>query len=238
MIKRALIVDHEKDDGELIQNILRTTGVESVVLNASADAHAYFVVEHFGLILLNLHLPPPDGLDLTREIRRPGMNQSTPIVMLSDDPDPASVSQGFEAGANFFIYKPIDHEKLTKVVRVTQGTAEHERRRFRRVPLRAKVQLKIGQVELDGETIDVSLNGLLVKAERMLSTGSTARFSLQLSPGIRPVVGLASVRRHIGKQQMGIQLDRLAPDESRRLEQFLLPLVRHDWPMEAASAGR
>jgi DNA-binding NarL/FixJ family response regulator len=34
--------------------------------------------------------------------------------MISDDQDPAEVSEGFEADANFFLYKPMLHEQLER----------------------------------------------------------------------------------------------------------------------------
>jgi hypothetical protein len=118
--------------------------------------------------------------------------------MISDDQDPGVVSEGFEAGANFFMYKPIDQSLLVKVIRVTQGVIEHERRRFRRVPLRSKVHLTSGQVDLEGET-DVSLNGLLVKADRIFLPSARAQASLYHSPGIRSIVGSGSIMRVIGR---------------------------------------
>ena len=76
----------------------------------------------------------PDGPELTRQMRDSTFNRMTPVVLISDDQRPTAVSQGFEAGASFFLYKPIDKERLLRLVRVTQASAEHERRRTRRVP--------------------------------------------------------------------------------------------------------
>jgi PilZ domain len=154
--------------------------------------------------------------------------------MMSHDQDSAAVSEGFEAGANFFLYKPIDQASLVKLIRVTKGIIEHERRRFRRVPLRSKVRLTSGHVDLEGETIDVSLNGLLVRADRIVAPGARAQVSLYLSPGIRPIMGSGSIMRVVDKNQMGIQLDRLSTSEMGRLEQFLLPIARHEWPENIA----
>jgi hypothetical protein len=48
--------------------------------------------------------------------------------MISDDQNPHAMSQGFEAGASFFLYKPIDKERLLRLVRATQGAMKHGRR--------------------------------------------------------------------------------------------------------------
>lgn len=95
---------------------------------------------------------------------------------------------------------------------------EYGRRRTRRIPLQSKVRLKCGAEELEGETVDVSLGGLLVKAGRTLPAGSLVKVSLQLSPRMRPIVGVGSVVRVLGKYQMGIQLNQLTIGESGRLQ--------------------
>ena len=49
--------------------------------------------------------------------------------------------------------------------------------------------------------------------------------AMQLSPRARPIVGVGSVARVMGGNQMGIQLDQLSAGESERLQEFLLPLI-------------
>src|SRR5882762_8895953 len=75
------------------------------------------------------------GNPATRQMRASGSNRGTPIVMISDDQRPGAVSEGFEAGASFFLYKPVDKDRLQKLVRATQATIESGMRRTRRVEL-------------------------------------------------------------------------------------------------------
>jgi CheY-like chemotaxis protein len=234
MQERALIVNDEPEICDLIRDVLRSNGMEALILTRSAAVAGHLWAEKFSIVLLDLRMISPDGIELARRIRTSGINHQTPIVMISDDQDPAAVSEGFEAGANFFMYKPIDQPRLVKLIRVTQGIMEHERRRFRRVPIRSKVRLTSGEVDWEGETIDVSLNGLLVKADHIVPPGTRAQVSLYLSPGVKPIVGSGSIMRVIGKNQMGIQLDGLSTLETQRLEQFLLPIARHEWPLNVA----
>lgn len=216
MQRRALIVDDEPTMCELIQEVLVSTGMEVVTFTRSADATGYLRDQKFDVVLLDLCMPAPDGIALAQQMRGSGFNQMTPIIMISDDQQP---------GASFFLYKPIDKGRLLKLIRATQGTIEHERRRFRRIPFHSKVQLRFDKAELEGETIDVSLNGLLVKAPHTVPVGSTVQVSLSLSPGMKPIDGRGSVKRVIGANQMGILLDRLSMAESWRFQDFLLPLI-------------
>ena len=78
---------------------------------------------------------------------------------------------------------------------------------------------------MDGETIDISLNGTLVRASRTFPVGSPVEVSLYLLAGRPPVAGLGSIMRVVEGQQMGIQLDRMPAAESGRLQEYLLPFT-------------
>jgi DNA-binding response OmpR family regulator len=153
---------------------------------------------------------------------------TTPIVLISDDQRPSALSVGFAAGASFFLYKPIDKDRLLKLVRATQGAMEHEQRRTRRVSIQSKVRFLFGKEELEGETVNVSMSGLLLQATRIAPVGASLRMSLQLSQQMKPILAAGSVVRIQGRNQMGIQLDQLTLSDSERLQEFLLPLIPTD----------
>jgi DNA-binding response OmpR family regulator len=225
MNRRALIVDDEPAMCQLMQGVLSSTGLDSLTLTKSSDATNFLRDEKFDVVLLDFCMPAPNGIALAQQARGSGFNQRTPIIMISDDPRPSAVAEGFEAGASFFLYKPIDTSRLMRLIRVTQGAIEHEKRRFRRVPVRSRVRLTSELGELDCETIDVSLNGMMVKSPRTMPRGSHVRVSLDMPDGAQPIVGNGAVMRTIGENQMGIQFNLLRTDESGRLQEFLLPLI-------------
>ena len=225
MQKRALIVDDEQATCELIEKVLSSVGIESLVLTKSTEAACVLRQGKFAIVFLDFRMAFPDGAELTRQMRDSGFNRMTPVVLISDDQRPDAMSKAFEAGASFFMYKPVDKERLLKLVRATQGAIEHERRRTRRVPLRSRVQLRMGVQEIEGETVDVSMEGLLVKASRLVPIGSSVDVSLHLTKEMKPVQGAGCVVRLPGVNQMGIHLGRLVPEESQRLQEFLLSLV-------------
>jgi|tagenome__1003787_1003787.scaffolds.fasta_scaffold20981861_2 DNA-binding response OmpR family regulator len=229
MPKRALIVDDDRDTCELIERVLNRSGIQSLVVTNSADAAALLRQRGFAIVFLDLQMPFPDGLELTRLTRDSSYNRMTPLVLISDDPRPNAMTQGFDAGASFFLYKPLDQDRLLRLVRATQGAIDHERRRTRRVPIRSRVRLRIGGQDIEGETVDVSMEGLLVKAQRTIPVGSSVDVCLQLSSESKPVTTVGCVVRLSGANQMGVHLGRLTPAESQRLQEFLLAMV----PVEA-----
>lgn len=228
MQRRALVVDDEQATCELIQKVLYAAGVEALTLTHSAQAATFLDEGKFDMVFFDLHMGSPDGIELSREMRRAGYNRTTPIILLSDDQRPSAMSQGFAAGASFFLYKPVDKERLLKLIRATQGRSDHERRQTRRVSFHSKVRLRFGFEEIFCETVDVSLNGILVKATRILPQGSPVQVSIELAQKMKPLVGAGSVVRILGGNQMGILLDRLSVGESERLQEFLLPMISRD----------
>jgi DNA-binding response OmpR family regulator len=222
---RALIIGDEEAMCALIKETLGAANIEAVTLATSADAADHFRVQKFDVILVDLCAPPVDATSLVRGIRHSGFNRKTPIIMISDDLRPAALSEGFKAGASFFVYKPIDRPHLMRLIRVTQGAIEHEKRRFRRVPVRAMIRLKCGERSLEGETVDISLNGALVRASHTFPVGSPVEVSLYLTGGTRPIVGLGTIIRVVEANQMGLQLEPLPAAESGRLQEYLLPLT-------------
>jgi signal transduction histidine kinase/CheY-like chemotaxis protein len=72
----------------------------------------------FDLILMDVNMPVMDGLQATREIRAlPGPASQTPIVVVTADVMNEAREKSFAAGANDFISKPLQLERLREVVR-------------------------------------------------------------------------------------------------------------------------
>ncbi len=182
MQRRALVVDDDAAVCEFIRGVLGATGVEVLTLTDSAEAVAHLEREKFAVALFDLRMPSPDGAELTRISRAPGINQMTPIILVSDDQNLSAVSEGFSAGASFFLYKPIDKSRLLHLIGATQGAIEQEKRRFRRVELRSRVQLGFEHQEWEFETVDISLNGMLVAGPGSVPAGTTVRVNLHLAP--------------------------------------------------------
>lgn len=225
MPQRALVVDDDLPTCKLIQAILNSADIEAMILTESAHAAELLRNQKFDAVFLDVNMPAPDGIELARQIRAGGYNQKTPVIMITGEEDPAVLSRGFQAGVTFFLFKPINKERLLNLSRVTQSAAEREKRHFQRVVVRRKIQIRLDQDTLEGETIDVSLNGVLVQVSRTFPTGSRVQVRLDLSPGKQPLTADAIVARVVGFTRMGIHLDRIGTRERQRLQEFLLPLI-------------
>jgi two-component system chemotaxis response regulator CheY len=223
-MKAALIVDGEPSIGGLLEEVLKSEGMETVTMAHGSEAADYARAQKFDVVFVDSSSPLSDGIELTRKIRRSGYNYRTPIVMITTPKYTGFLTEGFEAGASFMIYKPIDRTRLQRLVRLMQGVIENEIRRFRRVVVEVKTLIQSGGDEVQAATVDLSLNGALVRAERIFPRGSSVKINLFVAP-MQPVVGHGLVMRTVSNNQMGIQFDGLSFSESTRLQDFLLPLV-------------
>ncbi len=65
------------------------------------------------LVIMDINMPVMNGLDAIREIRKePAPLNQTPVVVLSGDAFERQQQEAFKAGANAYLTKPIDEEKL------------------------------------------------------------------------------------------------------------------------------
>jgi len=224
-VKRALIVDDEPATCELIERALNSVGIHSLSVTASEDAPEILRRARFAVAFLDHHMKFPDGPALARQMRSSGSNRLTPIVLISDDERPSAVSEGFDAGASFFLYKPIDKDRVLRLIRASQSAIDNGMRRTRRVDLKAPIQISFAGQAIEGQTLNVSLEGMLVRVPRLLPIGSSVEVQFQAGKMSKPIAAFRSVVRLHGREEMGIHLARLTVEDSQRLQDCLLPLI-------------
>jgi CheY-like chemotaxis protein len=70
------------------------------------------------LVLMDVMMPEMDGLTATREIRKNPEWKKLPIIMLTAKAMKGDQERCLDAGANDYMAKPLDVEKLLSLVRV------------------------------------------------------------------------------------------------------------------------
>ena len=69
------------------------------------------------VILLDMHLPKIDGLEVLERIKSDTRTQSIPVVVLSSSPEEHRIVTSYNLGVNGYILKPIDFDKYLDVVK-------------------------------------------------------------------------------------------------------------------------
>jgi len=222
---RVLIVDGDRQSGEAIHTAVAASNLDAILEPSGSRAAEYLRKEKYDALFFDMQSASPDGVQLARIARSSGLNRRTPIIMVANGTAPDVMSRAFEAGANFFLFKPFDRSRLLRVLRVAQAPIEQERRRFHRVHVELPVAVHCGDQQISGKTLDLSLQGMLVEVSRPLPTGTVVRVRLELEPKRKPVMLPGRVVRQAGANRLGIELDALPNEENERMQAFLLPLI-------------
>src|SRR6266852_8506614 len=77
----VLVVDDDPLTCELICEILRSAGMEANSVTDSAEAAERLTREKCHAVFLDMRMPPPNGVELARQVRTSRVNASTVIVM-------------------------------------------------------------------------------------------------------------------------------------------------------------
>jgi CheY-like chemotaxis protein/signal transduction histidine kinase len=119
--RRILLVEDDIRSIFALTSMLELKGVAVDVARNGKEALARLSEDpSVDLILMDIMMPEMDGLTATREIRKGNGNGSTspPIIALTAKAMPDDREQCLAAGANDYIAKPIDTDKLLSLLRV------------------------------------------------------------------------------------------------------------------------
>ena len=102
---KILIIDDEKDNTEIIKDILEDVNYTTVLARSAIEAKTIVAENSFDLILLDVWMPGQDGISLLSEWHSEGF--STPIVMMSGHAEPSDIVKAMKLGATDFLKKPL-----------------------------------------------------------------------------------------------------------------------------------
>ncbi|TNJ32891.1 EAL domain-containing response regulator [Arenimonas terrae] len=127
---RVLIVEDDRSQALFAEGILRNAGMDTMVVLEPLDVLQALHQFNPDLILMDLHMPHANGMELTVLIRDQEPFLHTPIVFLSGESDPDAQFDVLEAGGDDFISKPVRPKHLIAAVqnRVSRHRALENRR--------------------------------------------------------------------------------------------------------------
>ena len=121
MAKTILAVD---DSGSLRQMVvfsLRAAGYQVSEAVDGQDGLEKARQQVFNLVLTDQNMPRMDGLGLIRALRAMNTYQQVPILMLTTESSDEMKAKGRAAGANGWLVKPFDPQRLIEVVKKVIG---------------------------------------------------------------------------------------------------------------------
>jgi two-component system chemotaxis response regulator CheY len=77
----------------------------------------------FDLMIVDINMPKMDGYAMLRMVRGDANLRMVPAVIVSTEAGEKDAALAYEAGANFYLVKPVAPDELTTVARLIAGVA-------------------------------------------------------------------------------------------------------------------
>jgi two-component system sensor histidine kinase BarA len=177
----VLVAEDNRFNQRLLATVFEAEGAVVVLANDGQEALHLCDGHCFDVVVLDLHMPKLDGLQVTQSLRScSGVNANVPIIILTADvfqQQPAII----EHGANAICYKPIDEEQLIDSVQLLSGAGEAPGPRFER-----------NLIRLPSDQIENEVNRQLQCIAKALAAEDLAELKQQ-SHQLLGVIGLSGV---------------------------------------------
>jgi DNA-binding NarL/FixJ family response regulator len=118
---RVMVVDDHPLWRDAVERDLTNAGLDVVAVAADGrEALARFPAARPDVVVLDLQIPPPDGVEVTAEVVR--LDPTVRVLVLSASGEQADVLAAVKAGATGYLVKSASREELLGAVRrVAQG---------------------------------------------------------------------------------------------------------------------
>jgi two-component system response regulator MprA len=153
---RVLVVDDDPALRRTVERVLRLADYEVRLAEGGREALDALAAEEFALVVLDVAMPPPNGLEVLRRLRAGG--DVTPVLMLTARATVPDRVDGLEAGADDYLVKPFAVEELLARVRAVLRRAK---------PDHEEVALRHADLVLDPVTREVH------RGERVIDLSAT-----------------------------------------------------------------
>lgn len=122
MAKHILIVDDSKTVRNLVAFIMKKEGFKVTVAEDGLDGlEKLYSAEAVDLIVSDVNMPRMDGLTFIKNVREQEAYKDIPIVVLSTEGQDKDIQTGLTMGANLYMVKPAQPEKLVRNVKMLLG---------------------------------------------------------------------------------------------------------------------
>ncbi len=111
-----LVAEDNSDSREIMKMLLSSKGYGVIEAADGLQAVELALTKLPDLILLDLQLPLLDGCRVTRNLRQHPKLSTVPVVVISGHDSDWHRQSSFDAGCNEYLLKPIDFERLEKIL--------------------------------------------------------------------------------------------------------------------------
>jgi hypothetical protein len=132
------------------------------------------------------------------------------------------ISETFQAGVNFIIYKPLAFKQIVRCLRAGRGFMRPDRRQSQRQPLESLVYLQFGVAALPAMVLDLNQDGLALQAPEPLPPVQQVPLRFVLPGTTNMVEGMGEVIWADDGGRAGMLFSQLTPVSRKYLKQWFV----------------
>jgi two-component system, chemotaxis family, chemotaxis protein CheY len=121
--KKVLIVDDGITMRMYYRDVLERAGFFVEEAANGVEGLEKMLAGPFDLIVVDINMPKMNGYEFVSHLRKDPASQSIPVMTVSTEAQERDKVQAYEAGANFYMVKPIRPDELEQVARLFTGRA-------------------------------------------------------------------------------------------------------------------
>jgi putative two-component system response regulator len=147
---RILVVDDRPENAMLLERLLRRWGHRAVTTTTrSTDVALLCAASEYDLLLLDLHMPSPDGFAVMEQLRdQIAATVSLPVLVLTGDATDEVKRRALSGGARDFLTKPFDqHEVRLRVQNLLEIRRLQLKQRETELELERRVAMRTAELE-------------------------------------------------------------------------------------------
>lgn len=154
---KVMLVDRNPERADVLEQALAEAGHRIIARIQDDACLSQEVANHQpDIIIIDMEAPGRDTLEQMREIHR---DQPKPIILFSDERDPAYIRQAVRAGVSAYVVDGLSRERVIPIVEVAVA-------RFREFQ-DMRQELETAKTQLADRKIIEKAKGLLMKGKKM-----------------------------------------------------------------------
>lgn len=122
MSKHIMVVDDSKTIRNLLAFVLKAEGFKVSMAEDGLDAvEKLYNIGKVDLIVSDINMPRMDGFTFIKTIRAQEAYKDIPIIILSTEGQEKDIQMGMSLGANLYMVKPAQPEKMVRNIKMLLG---------------------------------------------------------------------------------------------------------------------
>ena len=122
MGKHILVVDDSKTIRNLVAFVLKAEGFKVSTAEDGLDAmEKLYNLDPVDLIVSDVNMPRMEGFTFIKNIRMQDAYKDIPIIVLSTEGQEKDIQTGLNIGANLYMVKPAQPEKMVRNIKMLLG---------------------------------------------------------------------------------------------------------------------